>query len=68
MRPSGDEAVRCDASWLVGGVRVRIASRVDLRSAAYADNRAAMLEALSEIDALTDWRRGVTSCARKAGG
>ena len=31
----------------------RIASRVDVRSTAYADNRAAMLDALAEIDALT---------------
>ena len=30
-----------------------IASRVDLRSSSYADNRAAMLEAISEIDSLT---------------
>jgi acetyl-CoA carboxylase carboxyltransferase component len=31
----------------------RIASRVDVRSTAYAENRAAMLEALAEIDTLT---------------
>lgn len=31
----------------------RIASRVDVRSSAYADNRAAMLAALEEIDGLT---------------
>ena len=31
----------------------RIASRVDVRSTAYADNRAAMLGALAEIDSLT---------------
>ena len=30
----------------------RIASRVDLRAAAYAENRAAMLDALAEIDDL----------------
>jgi acetyl-CoA carboxylase carboxyltransferase component len=47
---------------------VRIASRVDLRSTAYADNRAAMLEALSEIDALTAQvvRGGGTSDDAKA--
>jgi acetyl-CoA carboxylase carboxyltransferase component len=31
----------------------RIASRVDVRSTAYAENRSAMLDALAEIDALT---------------
>ena len=30
----------------------RISSRVDTRSSTYADNRAAMLEALAEIDEL----------------
>ena len=46
----------------------RIASRVDLRSPAYADNRAAMLEALGEIDALTAQvvRGGGTSDDAKA--
>ena len=31
----------------------RIATRVDVRSTAYAENRAAMLDALAEIDGLT---------------
>jgi acetyl-CoA carboxylase carboxyltransferase component len=51
-----------------GGGVGRIASRVDVRGSAYADNRAAMLEALAEIDRLTAQvvRGGGTSDDAKA--